>query len=165
MRRDWTPVQPYWITRKGSKMMAMPAWVQARRGALWSVVVVVLVLPQTGRALSHANGIAFWGMRWRRSADRGCGGGRPGARPHRPAAVCVCRMIPGIVGPDPHTEQPAPCDGTALGPFAGILPNTPDNMQRWLRAPHVIGTCTAMPAPGLTPEHAVDITAFLARFE
>ncbi|HET6145229.1 MAG TPA: c-type cytochrome [Candidatus Acidoferrales bacterium] len=45
--------------------------------------------------------------------------------------------------------------------IAGELPNTPDNLVRWLENPSVVESGTAMPDLGLTPDEAYDIAAYL----
>jgi cytochrome c1 len=45
--------------------------------------------------------------------------------------------------------------------IAGVLPNTPVNMLRWLRDPTRIDPLTAMPNLGITNQDARDIAAFL----
>ena len=71
-----------------------------------------------------------------------------------------CHTIPhvdaarGTVGP--------PLSGIATRTYiAGVLPNTPDNMVAWIRAPPKIDPRTAMPAVGATEEEARAIAAYL----
>ena len=45
--------------------------------------------------------------------------------------------------------------------IAGVLPNTPENLVRWLRAPQEVSPHNAMPDLGLTERDARDIAAFL----
>jgi cytochrome c1 len=45
--------------------------------------------------------------------------------------------------------------------IAGELPNTPDNLVRWLENPQMIENGTAMPDLGLTVDQAYDIAAYL----
>jgi cytochrome c len=44
---------------------------------------------------------------------------------------------------------------------AGVLPNTPTNLVRWIRDPQGIDDKTAMPNLGVTPQDATDIAAYL----
>jgi cytochrome c1 len=44
---------------------------------------------------------------------------------------------------------------------AGELPNTPQNLVRWLENPPVIEPGTAMPNLGLSEQQARDIAAYL----
>lgn len=74
---------------------------------------------------------------------------------------CVaCHTIPGI-----------PAYGANVGPplvnmarqayVAGVLPNTPDHLVRWLRDPPAIDPLTAMPNLGVSQAEAADIAAYL----
>jgi cytochrome c1 len=45
--------------------------------------------------------------------------------------------------------------------IAGSLPNTQDNLVRWIRNPQAIDPHTAMPAMGVSERDALDISAYL----
>lgn len=45
--------------------------------------------------------------------------------------------------------------------IAGELPNTPDNLVRWIRDPKAVEPGTAMPDLGLSEQQARDIAAYL----
>lgn len=72
----------------------------------------------------------------------------------------ACHIIPGIrtanglVGPPLYNWG----DRTII---AGELPNTPDNLVRWLENPKAIEPKNAMPDVGLSKEQATDIAAYL----
>lgn len=51
---------------------------------------------------------------------------------------------------------------SARGFLGGVLPNTPENLVRWLRAPQEINPRTAMPDLGVSERDARDIAAYLA---
>jgi cytochrome c2 len=69
-------------------------------------------------------------------------------------AASGVRNATGMVGP--------PMDGVALRAIiGGHLPNTPDNMQRWIRYPQQVSPGTAMPDLHVGAADARDITAFL----
>jgi cytochrome c1 len=46
--------------------------------------------------------------------------------------------------------------------IAGVLPNNPENMVRWLRSPQSVSPHSAMPDIGLSDADARDIAAYLA---
>jgi cytochrome c1 len=45
--------------------------------------------------------------------------------------------------------------------IAGQLPNTPENLVRWVRSPQSIEPRTAMPTVGLSEQDARDVAAYL----
>ncbi|GGI54965.1 c-type cytochrome [Oxalicibacterium solurbis] len=73
----------------------------------------------------------------------------------------ACHVIPGITGSDVHVGPPL--EGLASRDMiAGSLPNTPDNLVRWIRDPQAVDPQTAMPNMGVSEAHAQDIAAYLA---
>jgi cytochrome c2 len=74
---------------------------------------------------------------------------------------CVaCHTIPGIRGSPPGVGPPLA--NVALRAYiGGVLPNTPDNLVRWLLDPPAIAPRTAMPNVGMNNEEAKDIAAYL----
>ncbi|WP_240636009.1 c-type cytochrome [Caldimonas tepidiphila] len=76
-------------------------------------------------------------------------------------ACNACHVIPGVTGPDIHVGPPL--EGMARRQnIAGAIPNTIENMVRWLRDPQAIDPKTAMPDMGLTENDALDAAAYLA---
>jgi cytochrome c1 len=45
--------------------------------------------------------------------------------------------------------------------LAGHVPNTPANMQAWIRRPHAYSPQTVMPETGVTESDGRDIAAYL----
>lgn len=72
----------------------------------------------------------------------------------------ACHVIPGIhaarglVGPPLYFWSRRTI-------IAGELPNTPENLERWIENPPAIEPGTAMPNLGVTPPEARDIAAYL----
>ncbi|MGH7618742.1 MAG: c-type cytochrome, partial [Gemmatimonadaceae bacterium] len=59
-------------------------------------------------------------------------------------------------------EVGPPLDGVARRAIiGGVLPNTPDNMMRWIEDPPAVAPNTAMPNLGVAPQSARDIVAYL----
>lgn len=75
-------------------------------------------------------------------------------------ACTACHTIPGVTSSQLHVGPPlAGMASRTL--IVGRLPNTPDNLARWLREPQAIKPLTAMPAMGMTDAHARDMAAYL----
>ena len=45
--------------------------------------------------------------------------------------------------------------------IAGVLPNTPANLVRWIQEPQAVTRATPMPNMGLTDQQSRDIAAYL----
>ena len=72
----------------------------------------------------------------------------------------ACHMIPGIH--DARGLVAPPLMYFSERTFiAGEVPNTPDNLVRWIRSPQSIESGTAMPALGLSDQQARDVAAYL----
>jgi cytochrome c len=71
-----------------------------------------------------------------------------------------CHTIQGVVGANGLVGPPLA--GIASRSYiAGVLPNAPDNMLRWIRDPKGVDAKTAMPNTGVTPSDARHIAAYL----
>lgn len=101
----------------------------------------------------------------------GCGAGKPvataaGGEPGRGKAsilrygCAACHTIPGIPGHGANVGPPLAgmAERSYLG---GVLPNTPENLVRWLRNPPLVAPRTVMPNLGVSEADATDIAAFL----
>jgi cytochrome c2 len=72
----------------------------------------------------------------------------------------ACHTIDGVASA--HGQVGPPLDGIARRSIiAGELPNTPENMMRWIENPQAVEPTTAMPNLGVTPQSARDMTAYL----
>ena len=72
----------------------------------------------------------------------------------------ACHSIPGVAGPDALVGPPL--RGIAGRMFiAGVLPNQPSNMIRWIRDPQGVDSLTAMPNLGVSERDARDIAGYL----
>jgi cytochrome c len=72
----------------------------------------------------------------------------------------ACHTIPGIYSARGMVGPPLLSFGRRTL-IAGQLPNSPDNLVRWIREPQQVSPATAMPDLGLSNEQAHDIAAYL----
>jgi putative membrane protein len=89
-------------------------------------------------------------------------GGDPGNGPVaiRRHGCPACHTIPGVRGA--YGLVGPPLGGIASRIYiAGMLPNTPDNMMRWIQAPQEVKPHTAMPNMGIPEPEARDIVGYL----
>jgi cytochrome c1 len=192
--RHWNPAELYWITRHGIKMSGMPAWeFHLDDAELWDVVAFLQRLPlmtpaeyetalagaDAARPRSHAPAAAVAAGPAAPAAARSTTQATSAthASPAMPApdprrgqhalaqyACHACHMIPGVTGSTVHVGPPlAGIASRTL--IAGKLPNTPDNMVRWIRTPQLFDPRTAMPAMGVTERDARDIAAYLRKLD
>ena len=74
---------------------------------------------------------------------------------------CIaCHTVAGLRGHAANVGPPL-VHMAQRGYIAGVLPNTPENMVRWLRDPPAVDPRTAMPNLGLSSAEAADIAAYL----
>jgi len=72
----------------------------------------------------------------------------------------TCHGIPGVAAAEGTTGPPLA--GVARRVYlAGVVPNSPENMARWIRAPQQYKPGTAMPDLRLTEAQARDMVAYL----
>lgn len=166
--REWrNPAELFWVIKFGIKTSGMPAWEFRLSDAdLWAVVAFVRTLPlQSPR--EYAARV--------QAAERG------GIPSHAPASAAIssaaadlergkvalqqygcvtCHVIPEVVAAI-HPVGPSLQGIGARAYLAGIVPNTRENMIRWLRSPQAIDPASAMPDLSVSERDARDIAAFL----
>jgi cytochrome c len=73
-----------------------------------------------------------------------------------------CHRIPGVADADGKVGPPLA--GIARRVYlAGVLPNTPENMARWIQGPQQFEPRTAMPNLQVSQAQARDMVAYLYR--
>ena len=89
-------------------------------------------------------------------------GGNPDRGPTliRSYGCGTCHTIAGVPGANGLVGPPLA--GIAQRSYiAGVLPNAPENMVRWIENPKAVDSLTAMPVLGVSPADARDIAAYL----
>ena len=89
-------------------------------------------------------------------------GGDParGAQLIKQFSCGACHVIPGIHGARGMVGPPLMYFGERTF-IAGEVPNTPENLVRWIEDPQSIESGTAMPQLGLTEQQSRDVAAYL----
>jgi cytochrome c len=72
----------------------------------------------------------------------------------------TCHTIPGVRGADALVGPPL-SQVASRSYIAGVLPNTPANMVRWIENPPQVDQLTAMPNLGVNDTDAHDIAGYL----
>ena len=74
----------------------------------------------------------------------------------------ACHRISGVAGLDGVIGPPLDRVGSRVY-LAGMLPNTPEHLERWIRNPEAVKPGTAMPNAQVTEADARDMVAYLYR--
>ena len=161
--RERTPAELYWVVKNGIKMTAMPAW-QFRFSELelWAVVAGMQQLTRmttrdyaersraTDTPLQHVAPVEL-----SRAPDP-----VRGKTALKQYACTTCHSIPGVVGA--HAPVGPPLDRIGSREYiAGVLPNSRENMERWLREPQKVSPRNAMPDLGVSARDAADMAEYL----
>jgi mono/diheme cytochrome c family protein len=157
--REWPPGELFWVIKNGLKMTGMPAW-EFRLGdeEIWATVAFLKRMPRLSPQEYAALQAAAPPPPSESASEPDAARGRRAI--HRYACL-GCHAIPGMVGANAPVGPPLSGIGSRAV-IAGVLPNTPDNMARWLRSPRSVNPGSAMPDLGVSERDARDIAAYLA---
>lgn len=72
----------------------------------------------------------------------------------------ACHVIPGVTAARGMVGPPL-TDWARRGVIAGHMPNTPENLVRWIQDPPAVEKGTLMPNLGVSEAQARDIAAYL----
>lgn len=165
--RTRAPSEIFWTIKHGIKMSGMPAWrFTFDDDQIWAIVALVVQLPrlapvdykemeQRAAAASADHDASATAMPVRAPADPDRG--RLALQSY---ACTACHRVPGVIGT--AVDVGPPLAGMAERRYiAGVLPNTFDNMVRWIRDPVAVDPLTAMPNLDVDRQDAADIAAYL----
>jgi mono/diheme cytochrome c family protein len=141
--RDWSPESLYYITKKGIRMTGMPAWeFRLSEQSLWATVAFLQTLPSLTES------------RYRQLAQVT----QPTSCPTNTASPALTSSERG----DVLLRQYA-CHSChrIQDVIAGILPNTEDNLVRWIRNPQAVSPQTLMPNLEVPESHAREMAIYL----
>jgi mono/diheme cytochrome c family protein len=159
--REWPPAWLYYVTRKGVRMTGMPAWeYRLAERDLWATVAFLQELPALQPAEYAARAARAPACAHRQDLPRT--EDEQGPTLLRQYACHACHVIEGVVGPDSHSGPPLR-DWPRRAYIAGVLPNTPANLERWIREPQAVSPGTTMPDLDVPPEHARAMARYLFR--
>jgi mono/diheme cytochrome c family protein len=157
--REWSAAEIFWTVKHGIKMTGMPAWrFRMDDEDIWAIVAFVAKLP--GYSPEEYRALRAPAPEKQRAAPAGAPDPERGRLAITQYACTTCHAIPGVVGPDAPVGPPLQRIGTRKF-ISGGLPNTPENMARWLRAPQEVNPDSAMPDLGVSERDAIDMAAYL----
>lgn len=159
--RSWTAAEMFWVVKEGIKMTGMPAWKYRMTDEdIWSVVAFLPAMARmTPEQFSKLRVFPPQETREEESLEKPSA--ERGVEAINQYACVTCHRIPGIVGANAPVGPPLEGIASRLM-LGGVLPNTPENMVRWLREPQHFAPLTAMPDLGVAERDARDIAAYLA---
>ena len=97
-----------------------------------------------------------------RQVDIAVGGVAARAIPIMLANGCAgCHTIPGVPGAQGQVGPRLDATLSSRRYLAGVLPNSKENMIRWLRASRRMVPHTTMPSTGISEQQARDVAAYL----
>jgi len=162
--REWPANLLYHVTKKGVRMTGMPAWeFTMSEQSLWATVAFLKQLPKHNAASYTALA----------SSSQACPA--PIQLTDTPSedyakivlrqyACHSCHIIQGVVGPKSHVG-PALTAWSQRRYIAGVLPNTPDNLARWIQHPQQLRPGTLMPDLKVPESHARVMASYLFTLE
>ncbi len=163
--KRWPSDQLYWITKNGIKMSGMPAWEYHLADAdLWAVVAFMRRLPALSvpdfRAMTGPASPAAPVLAVRGAPAPGARGDVVRGRTALTQYACnACHLIPGVTGSQVYVGRPL--TDLAQRKYIAGLPNTQQNLIKWIRDPQSVDPHTAMPMLGVSEADALDISAYL----
>lgn len=161
--RTWSAAELFWVVKEGIKMTGMPAWKYRMSDAeVWAVVSFLPAMARLTPAQYAA--LETTPVEGHESVSSAEPSAKRGEQAINQYGCVTCHAIPGIVGPNAPVGPPL-AGVASRQMLAGVLPNTPENMVLWLRAPREVTPLTAMPDLGVTERDARDIAAYLARLK
>lgn len=166
--REMPAAEIFWTAKYGLKMTGMPGWdFKLTDGEIWDIVAFAVTAPR----LSPARYYELADIEPDRPAlaategvDETSGDAEVGRVALQQYGCIACHTIEGITGPDARVGPPL-YRMNERKYIAGVLPNSRENLIRWIRDPQGTDPLTAMPQLGVTEEHARDIVAYLYSLE
>jgi mono/diheme cytochrome c family protein len=158
--REWDAAQVFWVVKEGIKMTGMPAWKHRMTDPdIWAIVSFMRELPRLSPE-EYRSRKAVAATARAPAAPTAPDPERGKGALHQYGCV-TCHRIPGLAGASAPVGPPLERIGTRAF-IAGLLPNTPENMVRWLRHPQTLNPRSAMPDLGVSEPDARDIAAYLS---
>ncbi|WP_260904067.1 c-type cytochrome [Chelativorans salis] len=162
--REMSPAEIFWTVKHGLKMTGMPGWdFKLTDEEIWDIVAFSIAVPN----LSPAQYYELAGIEQNppeptqaEGADQASGDAEAGRVALLQYGCIACHTIDGVTGPDAWVGPPLRRMRERKY-IAGVLPNSRENLIRWIRDPQGVDPLTAMPQLGVTEKHARDIAAYL----
>lgn len=159
--RSWPASHLFYVTQQGVRMSGMPAWeYRISTEGLWSTVAYLKAMPFMTVAQSRELDAT--------SSDETCPPPTTAAAYTRERTQIMfrqyacdnCHIIGGVVGARTHVG-PSLENWRERRYIAGVLPNTRENLVRWIVTPQDISPHTMMPDLDVIEPHARQMAHYL----
>jgi mono/diheme cytochrome c family protein len=163
--REWPPQWLYYVTKKGVRMSGMPAWeFRMSEASLWSTVAFLTQLPFMSRANFSEVDEASASIECEPASSSPAEFSAEHAKiVFRQYACHSCHRIEGVVGPKSYVG-PVLQEWSKRKYIAGTLPNTRENLVRFIRDPHSVDAESLMPDLDVAESHAHEMATYLLGF-
>ena len=159
--REWPAAHLFYVTQKGVRMSGMPAWeYRISEPGLWSTVAFLKAMPFMTTQQYQEISAASAGNVCPAPIHSGLYSTERTQITFRQYACDACHQIRGVVGPATHVG-PSLEHWHERKYIAGVLPNTPENLVRWIVDPQAVSPHTLMPDLDVIEPHARDMAHYL----
>jgi mono/diheme cytochrome c family protein len=164
--REWPPESLYYITKKGVRMTGMPAWeFRISDEGLWSTTAFLTQLPFLTQEQYLQMEAATRSVPCPRNTESPTHTSAERADVLLRQYAChSCHRIEGVVGPKSYVGPPL-IDWSRRKYIAGVMPNTPENLARWISDPKSVSPRTLMPDLDVAEPHAREMATYLMGLE
>lgn len=163
--REWPAAHLFYVTQQGVRMSGMPAWeFRISDEGLWSTVAYLKAMPFMTVAEHRELDAASAGAACPPPTSANAYSRERTQIMFRQYACDNCHIIGDMVGPKTHIG-PSLENWRDRKYIAGILPNTRQNLVRWIVAPQSISPHTMMPDLDVIEPHAEQMARYLMAAE
>lgn len=159
--REWPAAHLFYVTQQGVRMSGMPAWeFRISEQGLWSTVAFLKAMPDMTTLEYKQLANSSTDAQCPKPTTAGAYSTERAQIMLRQYACDNCHIIDGMVGPLTHIG-PSLENWRERGYIAGILPNTHENLVRWIVDPQVVSPHTLMPDLDVIEPHARHMARYL----
>lgn len=159
--REWPASHLFYVTQQGVRMSGMPAWeFRISEQGLWSTVAFLKRMPTMTAAEYKQFTASSANAECPKPTTAGVYSNERAQLMLRQYACDNCHIIEGMVGPVTHVG-PSLENWRERKYIAGVLPNTPENLVRWIVDPQGVSPHTLMPDLEVIEPHAQHMARYL----
>jgi mono/diheme cytochrome c family protein len=163
--REWPARSLYYVTSKGVRMTGMPAWeYRISTEGLWATVAFLKQMPLLTAERYDALQASVSPSDCEPATESAPYSKGRAKITLRQYACDSCHIIEGVVGSVSYAG-PVLVDWSKRKYIAGTVPNTHENLVRWIRDPQAMSPGTLMPDLDVAEAHAREMATYLMQLE